>query len=79
MEEHLAMFNDTLPCNPIPFLNALITRVKSHDSLWLKSDEAKRIMWVILAMMYSQTACIDMCIQYEELKAKWEEERKEVA
>jgi hypothetical protein len=59
-----AMFANSFPCNPKPFANAL---AEHFDSTSIKSDEAKQILWVLMAQAYGQIATIDLYKEYQRL------------
>jgi hypothetical protein len=58
-----AMFANSIPCNPKPFANGLT----EFDSVSIQSDEAKRILWVLMAQSYGQLATIDLTREYMRL------------
>jgi hypothetical protein len=58
-----AMFANSIPCNPKPFVNALA----EFDSSSISSDEAKRILWVLMAQAYGQLATISLMSEYSRL------------
>jgi hypothetical protein len=58
-----AMFANCLPCNPKPFASAL----KEFDSVSIRSDEAKKVLWVLMAQAYNELATIDMMDEYKRL------------
>lgn len=58
-----AMFASSFPCNPRPFANALT----EFDPSSIQSDEAKRILWVLMAQAYGQLATIDLTREYMRL------------
>lgn len=68
-----AMFDSCFPCNPVPFAIGLAEYVKSHGSDSIKSDEAKRILWVLMAQAYGQLASIDLCDEWSRLEPKSED------
>ncbi len=51
------------PCNPIPFLNGLAEGVRENGTDYIKSDEAKKMLLVIIQQSYGQAASVDT---YEE-------------
>lgn len=63
--EHLAkgMFADSLPGNPKPFAHALT----NFDSISIQSDQAKMILWTLMAMAYGQAATIDLYDEWRRL------------
>ena len=67
-EDELAMFNESLPCNPLPFLNTLTNNVRTEGTDHIKTDKAKALLWVILAQSYGQTFKIDSWDEWLRLK-----------
>lgn len=65
-----AMFDPCFPCNPIPFALGLAEHVKAHGSDSIKSDEAKRILWILIAQAYGQLARVDLCDEWSRLEPK---------
>lgn len=63
-----AMFDNCFPCNPIPFANGLAEHVRKHGADSIKSDEAKRILWVLMAQAYGQLASIDLSSEWSRLE-----------
>lgn len=59
-----AMFANSLPCNPKPFAAGLA----EFDSGSIRSDEAKRILWVLMAQAYGELATIDLCNEWKRLQ-----------
>ena len=64
-----AFQSDSLPCNPIPFARGLADYVRDRDSNAIKSDEAKAILWILLAQAYGQFATIDVGDEWRRLDA----------
>jgi hypothetical protein len=62
-----AMFSPSFPCNPIPFAKGLAELVKSEGTDSIRSDNAKRILWVLMAQAYGQLATIDLCVEWGRL------------
>ena len=69
MDEHLALFSESLPVNPLPFLYNLIELIKEKGTDAIRSDEAKALLWVVNAQCYGQMAIIDLCMEWDRLKA----------
>ena len=65
-----ALESASFPCNPIPFANGLADHVRKHGTDSIKSDEAKRLLWVLMAQSYGQLATIDLCDEYDLLVNK---------
>jgi hypothetical protein len=62
-----AMFSNCFPCNPIPFANGLADLVREKGTDSIQSDEAKRILWVLMAQAYGQMGKIDLCDEWSRL------------
>lgn len=70
IEEHgKAMLSPALPCNPIPFLETLSMGVRENGTEWIKSKEAKRILFMVNMQAYGQLATIDFVDEYIKLKS----------
>jgi hypothetical protein len=67
MNNDQAMFAPSLPCNPIPFLTDLADLVREQGTDAIKSDKAKRLLWVVIAQSYGQLACVDLCKEFTRL------------
>jgi hypothetical protein len=63
-----AMFNNSFPCNPLPFLIGLIEGVKNYGTDYLKTVEAQRILFVVIAQSYGQLFDIDSLTEFSRLK-----------
>lgn len=63
-----AMFADAFPCNPRPFLRILNLGLEARGTGWIESDEAKRILFVVIALAYGQLATIDLVEEWRRLK-----------
>jgi len=59
-----AMFANSMPCNPKPFAHALD---ENFDSASIKTDEAKQVLWVLMAQAYGELATIDLYKEYQRL------------
>jgi len=62
-----AMFNPSFPINPIPFANGLADHVRENGTDSIQSDEAKKILWVLIAQAYGQLSKVDLCDEYDRL------------
>ena len=62
-----AMFSSSFPINPIPFANGLSEMVMSEGTDAIESNDAKRILWVLMAQAYGQLATIDLSNEWERL------------
>ena len=51
-----AMFEDSLPCNPIPFANGLIKGCRENGTDWIQSNTAKRILFVLIQQAYGRAS-----------------------
>lgn len=67
-----AMFATSLPCNPIPFARGLADLVSDNGTDSIKSDNAKRVLWILIAQAYGEVATIDLCEEWSRLKDEWE-------
>lgn len=64
---YTAIESESFPCNPIPFANGLADHVRENGSDSIKSDEAKRILWILMGQAYGQLATIDLCDEWDRL------------
>jgi hypothetical protein len=62
-----AMESDAFPCNPIPFANGLAELVRERGTDSIKSEDARRILWILMAQSYGQLAKIDLCDEWDKL------------
>ena len=62
-----AMFSDAFPGNPIPFAQGLANFVKDNGTNSIVSDEAKRILWVLMAQAYGQLNMVDLSGEWQRL------------
>ncbi len=62
-----AIESPSFPCNPIPFANGLADLVRDNGTDSIKSDDAKRILWILMAQSYGQLATIDLCDEWDKL------------
>tara|TARA_Y100001973_G_C5207916_1_gene343028 strand:+ start:2370 stop:2603 length:234 start_codon:yes stop_codon:yes gene_type:complete len=62
-----AMFDTSMPINPIPFAIGLADLVKERGTNFIKSDEAKKILWVLLAQSYGELSMIDLSTEWKRL------------
>ena len=62
-----AMFDTSMPINPIPFAIGLADLVKERGTNFIKSDEAKKILWVLLAQSYGELSMIDPSTEWKRL------------
>lgn len=62
-----AIFCEAMPCNPIPFARGLAALVSEKGTDAIKSDAAKRILWVLMAQAYGQMAKIDLSDEWSRL------------
>lgn len=65
-----ALESDAFPCNPIPFATGLADHVREHGTDSIKSDQAKRILWILMAQAYGQLAKIDLSDEWDRLCEK---------
>lgn len=64
-----AFRGESLPVNPLPFLNGLAEYVRENGTGSIQSDDAKRILWTILAQAYGSIATVDLCDEWQRLEA----------
>ena len=62
-----ALAEESFPCNPIPFANGLADLVRGRGTDSIKSDDAKRILWVLMGQAYGQLATIDLSDEWDRL------------
>jgi len=67
MDEHMAMFSECLPVNPTPFLIKATELIRENGTDYIKSDQIKAILWVVLAQSYGQLALIDLSKEWDRL------------
>ena len=70
---HKAMFSESLPINPIPFATALASYVRENGTNSIESDEAKAILWVLMAQSYGSLSAIDLTDEWARLYAIYKE------
>lgn len=71
-----AMFNSSFPVNPLPFANGVFELVKEKGTDAIKSDEVRKVLWVLMAQSYGQLAKIDLCDEWDRLYALNKEEER---
>ena len=64
---YTALESTSFPCNPIPFANGLAEHVSANGTDSIESDQAKRILWILMAQAYGQIATIDLCDEWRRL------------
>ena len=62
-----AMFSSAFPCNPIPFAQGLADFIRDNQTDTIQSDEAKRILWVLMAQAYGQVSMVDLSGEWQRL------------
>ena len=62
-----ALESESFPCNPIPFANGLADLVRERGTDSIKSQDAKRILWILMSQAYGQLATIDLCDEWDAL------------
>jgi len=62
-----AMFSDSFPGNPIPFAQGLADLIRDNQTDTIQSDEAKRILWVLMAQAYGQLNMVDLHTEWQRL------------
>ena len=69
-----ALFSGAAPCNPIPFANGLAALVREKGTDAIRSDEGKRILYVLIAQAYGQGVTLDPFAEFERLRKAYEAE-----
>jgi hypothetical protein len=64
-----AMFDVSMPVNPIPFANGLADLVRENGTMSIQSDDAKRILWVLIAQSYGCLATVSLDEEWDRLRA----------
>jgi hypothetical protein len=62
-----AMFASSMPSNPIPFANGLATGCKTNGTDWIRTDEAKRILFTLIQQAYGQAVLFDSFKEFQRL------------
>ena len=62
-----AIEDESFPCNPIPFATGLADHVRKHGTDSIQSDDAKRILWILIGQAYGQVAKIDLVDEWNRL------------
>lgn len=52
------------PVNPIPFANGLANGVRLYGTDWIQSDQAQKILFVLMGQSYGQFAEINLNDEY---------------
>lgn len=55
------------PCNPLPFLYALIEETHAHGSAFIATDFGRSMFFVPMQLAYGQTFQLDCVEEYERL------------
>lgn len=63
-----AFLSMSLPVNPIPFARAIEAAVKKNGHDWIKSDDAKAVLWILNVMAYKQFFTLDASDEFCRLK-----------
>jgi len=72
-QEARAFYGRALPVNPLPFLYALADAVKEKGTDWIRTDNAKAILYTLIQMAYGQGFHLDGIAEYERLRCLMEE------
>ena len=62
-----AMFDQSFPTNPIPFAQGLADFVRENGSDSITSDDAKKMLWVLVAQAYGQLGEVNLTSVYVRL------------
>ena len=65
---------ECFPCNPLPFAKALGDLVRENGTDSIRSDEARAILWILMAQAYGQMATVDLCDEWTRLDKAIESE-----
>ena len=74
-----ALNSPCFPCNPIPFANGLADHVRENGTDSIRSDDAKRILWILMAQAYGQLATIDLHTEWCSLSDLYSNNESEAA
>ena len=74
MKIDMAVFSVSFPVNPIPFANGLAALVREKGTDAIQTDEAKRILWVLMTQAYGHGATIDLTGEHSRLEKAREAE-----
>lgn len=58
---------EAFPCNPRPFANGINAGCAEHGTDWIRTDQAKRILFILIAQSYGQLARIDLADEWDRL------------
>ena len=64
---YTALEAESFPCNPIPFAVGLADHVREHGTDSIKTDDAKRILFILMGQAYGQLAKIDLSDEWDRL------------
>ena len=62
-----ALEAESFPCNPIPFAVGLADHVREHGTDSIKTDDAKRILFILMGQAYGQLSKIDLSDEWDRL------------
>jgi len=68
-----AMFDSSFPVNPIPFALTLAKMCKSGGTDIIQTDEARMVLWTLMAQSYGQLATVSL---YEEWSRLYEKHQR---
>jgi len=72
-QEARAFLARILPVNPLPFLYALGDSVKQQGTNWIRTDQAKAILYTLIQMAYGQDFHLDGIAEFDRLRSIMEE------
>lgn len=72
-----AIESSSFPCNPIPFANGLAELVRERGTDAIRSPDAQKILWILMAQSYGQLAKIDLCDEWDKLVGKHDPSKQE--
>lgn len=62
-----AFKQDSFPVNPQPFANAIAAGCKEFGTDWIRSDEARALLFVLMAQSHGQLARINLFEEWARL------------
>jgi|ETNvirenome_6_85_1030632.scaffolds.fasta_scaffold29331_4 hypothetical protein len=68
--------HESMACNPLPFLHGIAELVRDTGTDAIQGDDAKRMLWMVIAQAYGQMEQVDLCEEWSRLCAS---DRREVA
>lgn len=72
-----AMFSNSFPVNPIPFALTLAKMIKEGGTDTIQSDEARMVLWTLIAQSYGQLAEISLFDEWSRLHKEYDKIRED--